>query len=87
MSEELKRCPFCGGEAFLWDEREFHDHKGWFAMCGDCDASGDTKPTQAEAIAAWNTRTGQLVPVPSVERVESQQKPCKNCGFLPDSAD
>ena len=56
MSEELKRCPFCGGEAFLWDEREFHDHKGWFAMCGDCDASGDTKPTQAEAIAAWNTR-------------------------------
>ena len=24
---------------------------------------------EAEAIAAWNTRTGQLVPVPSVERV------------------
>lgn len=30
-------------------------------------------------------RTGQLVPVPSVERVESTQKPCKNCGFLPES--
>ena len=56
MTEELKRCPFCGGEAFLWDEREFHDFHGWFAMCGDCNAGGDTKPTQAEAIAAWNTR-------------------------------
>ena len=48
-----KACPFCGandsrvpniGAASFWVE------------CGGCGAEGPYRPTEAEAIAAWNTR-------------------------------
>lgn len=53
---ELKSCPFCGGEAqpatvvaagIEWAHVE--------CVEADCDAVGPAKPTEAEAIAAWNT--------------------------------
>ena len=62
MSETLKPCPFCGGEA------EVIEAYGWLVQCTSCFASvgqncteggflaGDYQ-TEAEAIAAWNTRT------------------------------
>jgi len=54
MSEKLKSCPFCGGEAFVW-------HKGrilWIG-CSKCPVSTHTvwEERKEEMIRAWNTRT------------------------------
>lgn len=47
-----------------------HDHLGYKVMCFiDCNLSGPTAPTQAEAITAWNTRhsTAPVQPTPVLE--------------------
>lgn len=59
MSEELKPCPFCGGEAEL---KEYKPNVSGVAICKECgarspicknDHTGGWKP---KAIAEWNTR-------------------------------
>lgn len=62
MTEELKPCPFCGGEAQR-DSNNAHngdrmDDWEWFAVyCPNCGCA-HTPPfkTTYEAIAAWNRR-------------------------------
>ena len=52
MTEELKDCPFCGGEA---DNRhEYIVECRNNACTADCSIVGDSPE---EAIKAWNTRT------------------------------
>lgn len=58
MSDEtLKPCPFCGGEAEmchvtqLWEPRD-----AYWVKCKNCRISGTHHTTEAEAIAAWNSR-------------------------------
>ena len=52
-TEELKPCPFCGGEAEIVGD----DYMEWIAECVECCASSMTYATEAEAVEAWNTRT------------------------------
>ena len=56
--EELLPCPFCGGEARAWKYSHPSHGEYWRVVCNEpsCCISGD-RPTEAEAIAAWNTRT------------------------------
>ena len=53
MSEELKPCPFCGGDAEItkW-------HEGYFVECKKqrCGGTIGAYKTEEEAIEAWNTR-------------------------------
>lgn len=57
MSEELKPCPFCGGEADL-AKGKFGDGKtSHYVECMKCAGMADMYGDSDSAIAAWNTRT------------------------------
>ena len=47
----LKRCPFCGGEAKCI---EFYGL--YHVICCDCHAAGQDCSTRENAVSAWNTR-------------------------------
>ena len=49
-SEELKPCPFCGGEATIFPEGDYHE-----VTCNDCGVFVDGH-TYEDAVSAWNTR-------------------------------
>ena len=50
---ELKPCPFCGGQQIaIAPQAEW-----WTVICKACGSSCGTCDAEAEAIAAWNTRT------------------------------
>lgn len=59
---ELKPCPFCGGEAELHPtyDMDTNEVDGWFVWCNNdtCECKPETGQffTEAEAIAAWNSR-------------------------------
>mgnify|MGYP002625721244 CR=1 FL=1 len=53
MTEKLRPCPFCGGEAAA--------HKtpglgGNYVMCSKCLTSGNNYPTPEIAVEHWNRR-------------------------------
>ena len=55
---DLEPCPFCGGEAELY---EADGNEGpYMGCCRSCDASGTVLRDKAEAIAAWNTRADHV---------------------------
>lgn len=58
MKPELLSCPLCGGGAELWKAHEAHPpRKAWIACMDRCCAFiTQEHMTDAEAIAAWNTR-------------------------------
>lgn len=63
MASELKRCPFCGGEAELYHAEATNC---WYVYCKDetgCSASIDKGffNSKEEAIAAWNRRAKEGV--------------------------
>ena len=51
MTEELKRCPFCGGEAKCI---EFYGL--YHVICCNCHIAGKDCPRRESAVSAWNTR-------------------------------
>ena len=50
-------CPFCGGEAETLTAESMNGGYLFGIMCNDCRSRGDVYDTEAEAIAAWNTRS------------------------------
>ena len=57
MSEELKPCPFCGGEASY----KMHDDEWWVVSCDNCLAEGgyydgDESTAPSDARQFWNNR-------------------------------
>lgn len=55
--DELKPCPFCGGEAETLTADSMNGGYLFGIMCNDCRSRGDVYDTEAEAVAAWNTRS------------------------------
>lgn len=49
-NEELKPCPFCGGEAELFQEY------GWAVSCTSCCVKTLKYRIREKAIKAWNRR-------------------------------
>lgn len=56
MSEELKNCPFCGGEATLCDYVSNDDKKWFYIVCGDCGVVTDHVSAEEIVVRNWNTR-------------------------------
>ena len=50
--EELKHCPFCGGEGKVF----FYKDETYNAFCKNCETITKTYNTREEAIEAWNRR-------------------------------
>ena len=65
MSDELKKCPFCGGEGTLHQDNN-PPHNYWWVACynNDCPSmpqattckEGEIVSDRQEAIEAWNNR-------------------------------
>lgn len=52
--QELKPCPFCGGEGIV----DPHDNDTWCIIkCKECGASTHAFSTIVDATHYWNTRT------------------------------
>lgn len=65
--EDLRPCPFCGGEAAIYEPLAT---SLWFVCCsnGDmCSTCGPDRGTRSEAIEAWNSRAND------------DQQVCLNC--------
>lgn len=56
MSEELKPCPFCGGEAKEFTGEDAAPHR-WTVECDSCGAHVGSD-TRHKARAKWNRRAG-----------------------------
>lgn len=54
MAADVLPCPFCGAAGTTFKDAGLR----WFAHCtnDECDSVSTNKPTEAEAIAAWNRR-------------------------------
>jgi Lar family restriction alleviation protein len=52
--EELKKCPFCGGEAILY--KSFDYVNKCRVECTNCNICTQNYDTKGEAIEAWNRR-------------------------------
>lgn len=53
---ELKRCPFCGGEANLVEKDGLPGWSYWRVVCGCCLIGTEEYPLKSAAIKAWNRR-------------------------------
>lgn len=89
MSDEttLLPCPLCGGEAETFNP--FPNVEGtWCVLCSECAAATGFEQTEAEAIAAWNTRTAttdtefaRAVHDGNLWRRVKGHIRCRNCGL------
>ena len=73
---ELKRCPFCGGEATLTNKlsKDEYGQRLWNVCCFGCANRTSSYWDKEIAIEAWNTRK----PLERViERLEEQAEECK----------
>lgn len=73
-SEELKACPFCGGEAY--EAIGVSGDHGFAVRCSRnyCGTSSRGHPSREQAITAWNTRTPPPVSSEIVEMVADAEK-------------
>ena len=53
---ELRKCPFCGGEADTYP----YDFSGWYIGCSECSCDLGVFDTKEEAIEAWNKRVSEV---------------------------
>ncbi len=78
MSEELKPCPFCGGDAFLHESDEF-----WYVSCNHCiNQTTHFYNGKDIVIDRWNTRVDDAKLKLAVEALEQLADICINCGFM-----
>lgn len=54
--QEIKPCPFCGGN----DQHIVHNHNNWYYVrCMSCNAEGPIALGEDGAVYSWNRRLGE----------------------------
>ena len=53
---ELKKCPFCGGEADIESDISDYGEMRFYVYCKKCIAEGGWGFSEKEAIELWNKR-------------------------------
>ena len=88
MTDQLKQCPFCEGEAELRTDGDDLNYPIWI-QCTKCQAGVEPFPNKEFAILEWNTRHipdgYQLVPIEPSEAMRKaawDQHYCNNEGAL-----
>ncbi len=57
MSEKLKPCPFCGGDASIYEvTSEEENFSGYMVSCDDCGCGTTAFDVQDMAVQSWNKR-------------------------------
>ena len=80
---ELLPCPFCGGEAEIMHLPAVEPSAQWHIHCANRDCEVDPflwRSTEAEAIAAWNSRAERTCRNASY-RVDESRFHCSECEF------
>ena len=67
MTEELKHCPFCGGEA-----KCIEYHGLYHVVCCDCYTTGRDCPSIETACKAWNARPIENELHEKIEKLERE---------------
>lgn len=52
LPEELKQCPFCGGEGYVCTTNP----NAWWVTCDDCGAEGEAGDNLEQGVQYWNRR-------------------------------
>jgi len=70
---ELLPCPFCGGEAHIWEDPSHS--KAWFIGCDDDDCLGTINWAESKEviIAAWNRRADTALGAEAMRRAASAE--------------
>ena len=63
---ELKPCPFCGGEAYIDNNRYEVRNKTllgitYFVRCSKCQVESFEYHSKADAVKAWNRRANNAI--------------------------
>lgn len=69
MTENLKRCPFCGSEAKCI---EFYGL--YHVICCNCHIAGKDCPTRESAVSAWNSRPIENELNEKIGKLEAENK-------------
>ena len=56
MNEELKPCPFCGGEAVFQHYHTVDKAEFWYVQCPKCGATSWYLDTPEQIALRWNMR-------------------------------
>ena len=89
MTDELKPCPFCGGEAKIKcgeivNRYNTAVYRHYHVECMSCGVDTRNFDTDDEAIEAWNRRTDRTAKVQELPRRSETsldwEGKCSNCG-------
>ena len=80
MSDELKPCPFCGGDAkhYHRDDNSGWENTDWVGCTDICGASTACYETKDLAVAVWNTRIAHDNMTDRIEELEAENKNLKS---------
>ena len=86
MTEKLKPCPFCGGEAKRFAKRRPDSYIGWYVRCSKCSSlmTPYLRKTLKEAVELWNENVERLIRVAQIvtqtqeQRSKEEAEPCRH---------